>query len=228
MLIPIYFLASGALAVRDNVTLTLKEREEAATKFVIYTLAGSAPLFFAIVYLAKHIYNERGEVSFVLSELLTIAAMPIELELALFLLFAITFAVKLPLFPFHSWLSGLYRSLPLGVLVLVAGVVGKVGIYGLIRFAYPLFPSAAQLLAPGLAWLAAISIVYGALMALVSKRIREILAFSSRLLCSWICLSSWRGGEFRVNCSYLSDDLSRYLFSVIICHFRSGPRTVSN
>jgi NADH-quinone oxidoreductase subunit M len=95
------------------------------------------------------------------------------------LCFLFAFGVKIPAVPLHGWLADTYREAPHGIAAFTAALLGKVGIYGVIRFAWPLFPDCMELLAPAIAAIGAIGVVYGALIALVQRDIRSLLAFSS-------------------------------------------------
>src|SRR5204863_3792241 len=105
--------------------------------------------------------------------------MPANLQRWLFLAFALAFAVKVPLFPFHTWLPDAHVEAPTAGSVLLAGVLLKMGTYGLVRFAFPLFPLAAAEYAPWIALLAVIGIVYGALVAMVQPDMKKLVAYSS-------------------------------------------------
>jgi NADH-quinone oxidoreductase subunit M len=97
----------------------------------------------------------------------------------LFLAFALAFAIKVPLFPFHTWLPDAHVEAPTAGSVILAGVLLKMGTYGFVRFAFPLFPAAAQLFAPILATLAVVGIIYGALVAMVQPDMKKLVAYSS-------------------------------------------------
>src|SRR4029079_3152927 len=97
----------------------------------------------------------------------------------LFLAFALAFAIKVPLFPFHTWLPDAHVQAPTAGSIILAGVLLKMGTYGLVRFAFPLFPAAAAEFAPWIAALAVIGIVYGALVAMVQPDMKKLVAYSS-------------------------------------------------
>jgi NADH-quinone oxidoreductase subunit M len=113
--------------------------------------------------------------------LLKLYALPIpaHLQFWFFLAFALAFAVKVPLFPFHTWLPDAHVEAPTAGSVILAGVLLKMGTYGLVRFAFPLFPMAATFFAPYLAVLAVIGIIYGALVAMVQPDMKKLVAYSS-------------------------------------------------
>src|SRR5207247_9926227 len=104
---------------------------------------------------------------------------PFHLPFCVFLAFAPAFAIKVPLFPFHTWLPDAHVEAPTAGSVILAGVLLKMGTYGLVRFAFPLFPQAAAAFAPYLATLAVIGIIYGALVAMVQPDMKKLVAYSS-------------------------------------------------
>ncbi len=156
-----------------------KRRIYATVKFVIYTVVGSLLMLVAIFYLIWSYYNQFGEVTFMLSLLIQGSALSIQEEVWLFAAFALAFGIKVPVFPFHTWLPDAHVEAPTGGSVILAGVLLKMGLYGFIRFAYPLFPRAAELFAPYLALLAVIGIIYGALVAWAQSDIKKLVAYSS-------------------------------------------------
>jgi NADH-quinone oxidoreductase subunit M len=147
-------------------------RVYAAVKFVLYTALGSALLLTGIVWLGVH----GG--TFDLRQLLEIPLTSTQ-QLWLFLGFGIAFAIKVPLFPFHTWLPDAHTEAPTAGSVLLAGVLLKLGTYGFIRFNLTLFPDAAVRLAPWLVALAVIGIVYGAAVAIVQPDLKRLVAYSS-------------------------------------------------
>jgi NADH-quinone oxidoreductase subunit M len=154
-------------------------RAYAATKFFLFTLLGGLTMWLAMLY----VYLARDTQSFDYVAFQT-AARSIDsqspnLALALFGAFALAFAIKVPLFPFHSWQPDTYDEAPLSVTVLLAAVLTKMGTYGFARFAIPMFPNAAQAAAPLMVTLALISIVYGALIAVRQTNLKRLLAYSS-------------------------------------------------
>jgi len=178
MLLPMYFLIGRWGGER---------RVYATTKFFLYTMAGSALMLVAI--LAG--YALAG--SFSLEALASIELTKVQ-ETWLFLAFGLAFAVKAPLFPFHTWLPDAYGESPAPVTALLAGVLSKMGVYGFLRFCLPLFPRAAATFAPLVAVLAMIGIVYASLIALMQKKIKGVIAYSSIAHISLILL-----GIFMVN-----------------------------
>jgi NADH-quinone oxidoreductase subunit M len=153
-------------------------RVYAALKFVLYTALGSGFLFAGIIFLAVTGSEQLGGLTFDYRELL-------DLELSsgtqtwLFLAFGAAFAIKVPLFPFHTWLPDAHTEAPTAASVLLAGVLLKLGTYGLLRFNLSLFPDATVELAPWMAGLAVVGIIYGAVVAVVQPDIKRLVAYSS-------------------------------------------------
>jgi len=172
MLIPMYFIIGlwGG-----------PERVYAAVKFFLYTLFGSLLMLVAIIalgYLASTVPG--GSFTTNLVNLYAVASgLPLALQLWLFLAFALSFAIKVPLFPFHTWLPDAHVQAPTAGSVILAGVLLKMGTYGFIRFCIPLFPEATIVIAPYISVLAVIGIVYGALVSMVQTDIKKLVAYSS-------------------------------------------------
>ena len=169
MLIPMYFLIG---------IWGYDRRIYAAIKFMLYTMAGSVLMLVAILGLAYLHSEATNSYSFDYLKLLTLQIAPAT-QYWFFLAFAVAFAIKVPLFPFHTWLPDAHVEAPTAGSVILAGVLLKMGTYGLIRFAFPLFPDAAAYFAPLLAVLAVIGIVYGALVAMVQPDMKKLVAYSS-------------------------------------------------
>src|SRR3954454_5397102 len=169
MLIPMYFLIG---------IWGYDRRIYAAVKFILYTMAGSVLMLLAILGLAVLHASTTGSYSFDLLQLYELT-IPAHLQFWFFLAFALAFAVKVPLFPFHTWLPDAHVEAPTAGSVILACVMLKMGTYGLVRFAFPLFPMAAAEFAPWIALLAVIGIVYGALVAMVQPDMKKLVAYSS-------------------------------------------------
>ncbi len=169
MLIPMYFLIGIWGGGR---------RVYAAIKFFLYTMAGSVLMLVAILVLAFLGGQQRGELSFDYAVIRTVLVSP-GLERWLFLAFAVAFAIKVPLVPFHTWLPDAHVEAPTGGSVILAGVLLKMGTYGFLRFCLPFFPRASVDLSPLLAWVAIAGIIYGALMALAQADLKKLVAYSS-------------------------------------------------
>jgi NADH-quinone oxidoreductase subunit M len=169
MLIPMYFLIG---------IWGYDQRIYAAVKFMLYTMAGSVLMLIAILGLAYLHSEATGSYTFDLLRLYTLDIAP-ETQRWFFLAFALAFAIKVPLFPFHTWLPDAHVQAPTAGSVILAGVLLKMGTYGLLRFAFPLFPAAAFEFAPWIALLAVIGIIYGALVAMVQPDMKKLVAYSS-------------------------------------------------
>jgi NADH-quinone oxidoreductase subunit M len=169
MLVPMYFLIG---------IWGYDQRIYAAIKFMLYTMAGSVLMLIAILGLAYLHSAATGAYSFDLLELYTLDIAP-QTQAWFFLAFTVAFAIKVPLFPFHTWLPDAHVQAPTAGSVILAGVLLKMGTYGLLRFSFPLFPDAAAYFAPVLAVLAVIGIVYGALVAMVQPDMKKLVAYSS-------------------------------------------------
>ena len=169
MLIPMYFLIG---------IWGYEQRLYAAIKFMLYTMAGSVLMLLAIIWIAYYHQSVHGVVSFDLQDLYALD-IPAALQTWLFLAFTVAFAIKVPLFPFHTWLPDAHVQAPTAGSVILAGVMLKMGTYGLLRFSFPLFPEAALQFAPYIAVLAVIGIVYGALVAMVQPDMKKLVAYSS-------------------------------------------------
>jgi NADH-quinone oxidoreductase subunit M len=168
MLIPMYFL----IGVWGH-----ERRIYAAVKFILYTMAGSALMLVGILYL----YNVTG--SFDLPEILHRISTSVPLaprsETLLFFAFFLAFAIKVPMFPFHTWLPDAHVEAPTAGSVILAGVLLKMGTYGMLRFCLPLFPHASLDFAPIVSALAVVGILYGSLVAMVQPDLKKLVAYSS-------------------------------------------------
>ncbi|PWB68176.1 MAG: NADH-quinone oxidoreductase subunit M [Deltaproteobacteria bacterium] len=169
VLIPMYFL----IGVWGG-----ERRIYAAIKFFLYTFAGSVLMLVAIIALYFHHHQVTGVYS---TDLLRLYAIdiPVKLQFWMFAAFALAFAFKVPMFPFHTWLPDAHVEAPTSGSVILAAVLLKMGTYGFLRFAMPLFPVAAYDLMPVVGGLAVIGIIYGALVAMVQKDMKKLVAYSS-------------------------------------------------
>ena len=169
MLIPMYFL----VGVWGG-----PQRIYAAIKFLLYTMVGSLLMLVAILYLAYQHNEQTGAISFNFLQLQNLNLNDSE-QRWMFWAFVLSFAIKVPLFPFHTWLPDAHVEAPTGGSVILAGVLLKMGTYGLLRFAIPLFPFAAHEYAYVLIVLAVVGIFYGALVAMVQPDLKKLVAYSS-------------------------------------------------
>jgi NADH-quinone oxidoreductase subunit M len=171
ILIPMYFI----IGIWGG-----ERRVYAALKFFIYTLAGSLFMLVAIIWLGLEAQKVTGVFTTDLPKLIGISsALPIETQTYLFWAFTLSFAIKVPLFPLHTWLPDAHVEAPTIGSVILAGVLLKMGTYGLIRFNLALFPQASINNASILSVLAVIGIIYGALVAIVQTDIKKLIAYSS-------------------------------------------------
>ena len=155
-----------------------ERRIYAAVKFVLYTMAGSILMLVGIIWL----YNATGTFDLpTIQQMIQTGTLVLEprAEMLLFLAFFVAFAVKVPLFPLHTWLPDAHVEAPTAGSVMLAGVLLKMGTYGMMRFCLPLFPEAARRAAPWMAALAIIGIIYGALVAMVQPDLKKLVAYSS-------------------------------------------------
>ena len=150
----------------------------AAVKFFLFTMAGSLLMLVAIVWLGWMHGQLAGTWSFRYADLLRLD-LPVSQQLWLYGAFAAAFAIKVPMFPVHTWLPDAHVEAPTGGSVILAGVLLKLGTYGFLRFALPLFPHAADRTAPWLLALAVIGVIYGALVAWVQPDMKKLVAYSS-------------------------------------------------
>lgn len=172
MLIPMYFLIGiwgGA------------NRVYAAIKFFLFTMFGSLIMLVAIIWLGYYASTlPGGQFTTDLVTLQTIApGIPFASQIWIFLAFALSFAIKVPLVPFHTWLPDAHVEAPTAGSVILAGVLLKMGTYGLIRFCLPLFPQSSVYFAPYISALAVIGIIYGALVSMVQTDMKKLVAYSS-------------------------------------------------
>jgi NADH-quinone oxidoreductase subunit M len=169
MLVPMYFLIG---------IWGYERRVYAAVKFILYTMSASVLMLLAILGLAYLHFTVTGAYSFDLEKLYALDV-PGHPQFWFFIAFALAFAVKVPLFPFHTWLPDAHVEAPTAGSVILAGVMLKMGTYGLVRFAFPLFPDAAAFFAFPLGVLAVVGIIYGALVAMVQPDMKKLVAYSS-------------------------------------------------
>ena len=155
-----------------------QERIYASVKFFLYTMVGSLLMFVAILYVVVAHKTLTGTWTFDLTALQGIV-LPRAAQMFLFGAFALAFAIKVPMFPFHTWLPDAHVQAPTGGSVILAAVLLKMGTYGFIRFAMPLFPLAAHSFAPTIAVLSVIGIIYGAYCAWVQRDVKKLVAYSS-------------------------------------------------
>jgi len=168
MLIPMYFII-GIWGGKNKIY--------AAVKFFIYTMVGSLLMLVALIYLYFKGLN-AGFTNFGLLQFFDLRLDPAT-QTWLFLAFALAFAIKVPMFPLHTWLPDAHTEAPTAGSVILAAILLKMGTYGYVRFALPLFPDAAHRFTPLIATLAVIGIIYAALVAMVQEDVKKLVAYSS-------------------------------------------------
>jgi NADH-quinone oxidoreductase subunit M len=169
MLIPM-FLIIGIWGGERRIYATLK--------FFLYTAFGSILMLAAVIYLVYSLQTSTGVTSFAFADLYR-AQLPLTTQIVLLSAFGLSFAIKVPMVPLHTWLPDAHVEAPTAGSVILAGVLLKMGTYGFMKLGFPLFPDAARALTPAIMTLAVVSIVYGACLALVQNDIKKIIAYSS-------------------------------------------------
>ena len=169
MLIPMYLL----IGIWGG-----QRRLYASIKFVIYTMVGSLLMLVAIFYVYVNAAGVLGTYTTDLAELQKVA-LPYDAQVWCFAAFALAFAIKVPLFPLHTWLPDAHVEAPTAGSVILAGVLLKFGIYGFLRYAMPMFPHGAAVWAPTIAVLSVIGIIYGAFVAFAQDDVKKLVAYSS-------------------------------------------------
>ena len=171
MLVPMYFI----IGIWGH-----SRRLYAAIKFFLYTLAGSVLMLLAMLAIYYLHYEQFGTYTFALEELMR-TDVPLDVQMWLFWGFFIAFAIKVPMFPLHTWLPDAHTEAPTAGSVILAGVLLKMGLYGMVRFSIPLLPEAAsaESTVQIIAALSIIAIVYGALVSLMQKDWKKLVAYSS-------------------------------------------------
>jgi len=169
MLVPMYFL----IGVWGH-----GQRIYASIKFFLYTAFGSALMLIAILWIYFAAWDVNGSPSFALETFYQLTTTRTA-QIWLFAAFFLAFAIKMPLFPFHTWLPYAHTEAPTAGSVILAGVLLKTGVYGFLRFALPMFPEGAAFFAPLIMLLSLIDIVYGALVAMAQRDVKRLIAYSS-------------------------------------------------
>ncbi len=182
VLVPMYFLIGG---------WGYERRVYAATKFFLYTMAGSAFMLVGIIATAVLARRDTGTLTFSVIDIAEKANFSTGTGRWLFVAFAIAFAVKVPLFPLHTWLPDAHTQAPTGGSVILAGVLLKMGTFGLLRFGVYLFPEAAVWARPAMYTLAVVGIVYGAIAATMQRDLKRLVAYSSVAHLGFIVLGTF-------------------------------------
>lgn len=234
MLLPMYFLIGVWGGPR---------KEYAAIKFFIYTLAGSVLMLVALV--AFYYFQPADAKTFSLIEMATNAKIQevfnsprtlflgCQFSTIMFLFLYIGFAIKVPVFPFHTWLPDAHVEAPTPISMILAGVLLKMGAYGLFRISYPILPSAGPLFAYGLAVLGVINIIYGALCAMAQTDFKRLVAYSSISHMGYVLLgmaimtpAGFQGAMFQVMAHGISSPMCFFLVGVI--YDRAHHREINN
>jgi len=155
-----------------------ERRIYATFKFVLYTAFGSILMLAALIYLVYSLNESTGITSFAFADLYR-SRLPIDVQTLLLLAFGLSFAIKVPMVPLHTWLPDAHVEAPTAGSVILAGVLLKMGTYGFMKLGFPLFPDATRLFATEIMALSVIGILYGACLALVQTDIKKIIAYSS-------------------------------------------------
>jgi NADH-quinone oxidoreductase subunit M len=193
MLLPV-FLIIGVYGTGDKIFATIK--------VLVYTIMGSLFMFVAILYLGVQYYYEFGGWSFYIGDLSRITIMDFDTRLWLFGAFMLAFAIKIPLFPFHTWIMKTYADAPTGGVFLLSAIMAKLGVYGVVRFMPEIFPDVFKLSAPYFVYLGVFGLFYFGIAAISRKDIKEMFAYSSASHLSFIV-----AGVFTLNIYGLSGSL---------------------
>ncbi len=169
MLVPMYFLIGIWGSDR---------RLYSAIKFFLYTLVGSVLMLLGIIALHYYYFQMHGVRTFDILAFHSLA-LPMNLQIWIFLAFFLGFAIKVPMFPFHTWLPDAHTDAPTAGSVILAGVLLKMGTYGFLRFSLPMLPEATKMFLPWLIGLSIVAIIYGALVAMMQKDWKRLVAYSS-------------------------------------------------
>jgi NADH-quinone oxidoreductase subunit M len=170
MLLPV-FMIIGMFGTGNRVYSTIK--------ITIYTIMGSLFMFLSILYMGVAFFNEFGIWSFDLHDLMQITILTRPERIFLFFGFMLAFAIKIPLFPFHTWLLETYSNAPSGGVFLLSSVMAKLGVYGIVRFIMPLFPQLYKEFAPYFVWLGIFGLFYFGIAAIMQINIKKMFAYSS-------------------------------------------------
>jgi NADH-quinone oxidoreductase subunit M len=170
MLLPV-FMIIGMFGTGNRVFSTIK--------ITLYTILGSLFMFVCILYLGVEFYYEYGLWSFELNDLVQISTISRAESLWLFFGFMLAFAIKIPLFPFHTWLLETYSNSPTGGVFLLSSIMAKLGVYGIVRFVMPLFPELYIEFAPYFVWIGIFGLIYFGIAAIMQDNIKKMFAYSS-------------------------------------------------
>ena len=170
MLLPV-FMIIGMFGTGNRVFSTIK--------ITVYTIMGSLFMLISILYLGVAFFNNYGFWSFALNDIVQITNLTRTEELWLFAGFMIAFAIKIPLFPFHTWLLETYSNSPTGGVFLLSSIMAKLGVYGIVRFVMPIFPELYKEFAPFFVWIGIFGLIYFGIAAMMQITIQKMFAYSS-------------------------------------------------
>jgi len=170
MLLPV-FMIIGMFGTGNRVFSTIK--------ITVYTIMGSLLMLISILYLGVAFFNNYGFWSFALNDIVQITNLTRTEEIWLFAGFMIAFAIKIPLFPFHTWLLETYSNSPTGGVFLLSSIMAKLGVYGIVRFVMPIFPELYKEFAPFFVWIGIFGLIYFGIAALMQINIKKMFAYSS-------------------------------------------------
>ena len=170
----------------------------AAVKFFIYTAVGSLLMLVAIIWIYFHIKETTGVATADILFITEHISAPLDIQKWLWMAFFLAFAIKVPMFPFHTWLPDAHVEAPTAGSVILAGVLLKMGTYGFLRFNLPFFPQACYDFMPFIAWLSIIGIVYGALVSMVQEDLKKLVAYSSVSHLGFVMLGIFALNEYGI------------------------------
>ncbi len=224
MLLPI-FLIMGMFGTGNKIFSTLK--------VTVYTIAGSLLMLIAILYLGTEYYNEFGTWSFSIDSFTQISTLSYEEKAWLFMAFATAFAIKIPLFPFHTWITDTYSNAPTGAVFMLSAIMAKLGVYAIVRFLIPIFPEIYSQFSIFFVCIGIFGLIYFGIAALMQNDIKRMFAYASASHLSFIT-----AGVFSLNAYGMSGALyliiahaiaTGGLFLLIgILHQETGFKTISN
>ena len=190
MLLPV-FLMIGSYGFGNKVFTTIK--------VTVYTMAGSLLMFVAILYLGVTYHTQFGEWSFAYNELMKITSLDYSTKVWLFLAFLAAFAIKIPIFPLHTWIMDTYKNAPTGAVFLLSSIMAKLGIYAIVRFMIPIFPDVYIEFSIYFVAIGLFGLVYFGIAALMQNDIKRMLAYSSASHLSFIAAGIFSLNEYGIN-----------------------------
>ncbi|MDB4257432.1 NADH-quinone oxidoreductase subunit M, partial [Arcobacteraceae bacterium] len=190
MLLPV-FLLIGSYGFGDRVGTTIK--------VTVYTMVGSLLMFIAILYLGVAYHNEFGSWSFAYNELVKITSIDYSSKVWLFLAFLTAFAIKIPLFPLHTWIMETYKNAPTGAVFLLSSIMAKLGVYAIVRFMIPIFPDIYVEFSMYFVALGIFGLVYFGIAAFIQDDIKRMLAYASASHLSLIAAGVFSLNEYGMN-----------------------------